>query len=99
MDGRDIGTVVFPEAELKIYMTADPMVRAERRFKELTAKGDKVTLEQIYENVVSRDKADMTRAISPLRKADDAIVLDNSHMSVEEQMAWFMERYNEVISR
>lgn len=99
MDGRDIGTVVFPEAELKIYMTADPMVRAERRFKELTAKGDKVTLEQIYENVVSRDKADMTRAISPLRKADDAIVLDNSQMSVEEQMAWFMERYNEVISR
>ena len=99
MDGRDIGTVVFPEAELKIYMTADPMVRAERRFKELTAKGDNVTLEQIYENVVSRDKADMTRAISPLRKADDAIVLDNSHMSVEEQMAWFMERYNEVISR
>ena len=99
MDGRDIGTVVFPEAELKIYMTADPMVRAERRFKELMAKGDKVTLEQIYENVVSRDKADMTRAISPLRKADDAIVLDNSQMSVEEQMAWFMERYNEVISR
>ncbi len=99
MDGRDIGTVVFPEAELKIYMTADPMVRAERRFKELTAKGDKVTLEQIYENVVSRDEADMTRAISPLRKADDAIVLDNSQMSVEEQMAWFMERYNEVISR
>ena len=99
MDGRDIGTEVFPEAELKIYMTADPMVRAERRFKELTAKGDKVTLEQIYENVVSRDKADMTRAISPLRKADDAIVLDNSQMSVEEQMAWFMERYNEVISR
>lgn len=99
MDGRDIGTVVFPKAELKIYMTADPMVRAERRFKELTAKGDKVTLEQIYENVVSRDEADMTRAISPLRKADDAIVLDNSCMSVEEQMAWFMERYNEVISR
>ena len=89
MDGRDIGTVVFPEAELKIYMTADPMVRAERRYKELTAKGDSVTLEEIYENVVSRDKADMTRAISPLRKADDAIVLDNSHMSVEEQMAWF----------
>ena len=86
MDGRDIGTVVFPEAELKIYMTADPMVRAERRFKELMAKGDKVTLEQIYENVVSRDEADMTRAISPLRKADDAIVLDNSQMSVEKQI-------------
>ncbi|MBR6721793.1 MAG: (d)CMP kinase [Alistipes sp.] len=98
MDGRDIGTVVFPEAELKIYMTADAMVRAERRYKELTAKGDKVTLEEIYENVVSRDKADMTRAISPLRKADDAIVLDNSSMTVDEQMVWFMERFNEVIS-
>lgn len=97
MDGRDIGTVVFPEAELKIYMTADPMVRAERRYKELTEKGDKVTLEEIYENVVSRDKADMTRAISPLRKADDAIVLDNSYMSVAEQMEWFDEQYRRVI--
>ena len=99
MDGRDIGTVVFPDAELKIYMTADPMVRAERRFKELTAKGDNVTLEEVYENVVSRDKADMSRAISPLRKADDAIVLNNSHMSVEEQMSWFMERYEEALAK
>ena len=97
MDGRDIGTVVFPDAELKIYMTADPMVRAERRYKELTAKGDKVSLEEIYENVVSRDYADMTRAISPLRKADDAIVLDNSHMSVEEQMEWFDREYQRVV--
>jgi cytidylate kinase len=97
MDGRDIGTVVFPDAELKIYMTAYAMVRAERRFKELTAKGDNVTLEQIYDNVVSRDKADMTRAISPLRKAEDAIVLDNSHMSVEEQMTWFDEQYRRVM--
>ena len=97
MDGRDIGTVVFPDAELKIYMTADAMVRAERRYKELTAKGDKVSVEEIYENVVSRDKADMTRAISPLRKADDAIVLDNSHMSVEEQMAWFDREYQRVV--
>lgn len=97
MDGRDIGTVVFPDAELKIYMTADAMVRAERRYKELTAKGDNVSLEEIYENVVSRDKADMTRAISPLRKADDAIVLDNSHMSVEEQMAWFDREYQRVV--
>ena len=96
MDGRDIGTVVFPDAELKIYMTADPMVRAERRFKELTAKGDNVTLEEVYENVVSRDKADMTRAISPLRKADDAIVLDNSHMTVDEQMAWFDREFERV---
>lgn len=98
MDGRDIGTVVFPEAELKIYMTADAMVRAERRFKELTEKGDNVTLEEIYENVVSRDKADMSRKISPLRKADDAIVLDNSHMSVDEQMEWFDREYQRVIN-
>ena len=97
MDGRDIGTVVFPDAELKIYMTADAMVRAERRYKELTAKGDRVSLEEIYENVVSRDKADMSRAISPLRKADDAIVLDNSHMSVEEQMEWFDREYQRVV--
>lgn len=97
MDGRDIGTVVFPDAEIKIYMTADPMVRAERRFKELTAKGDSVTLEEVYNNVVSRDKADMTRAISPLRKADDAVVLDNSYMSVEEQMTWFDELYKSVV--
>ncbi len=97
MDGRDIGTVVFPDAEIKIYMTADPMVRAERRFKELTAKGDSVTLEEVYDNVVSRDKADMTRAISPLCKADDAVVLDNSYMSVDEQMTWFDELYNSVV--
>ena len=99
MDGRDIGTVVFPDAELKIYMTADAMVRAERRFKELTQKGDNVTLEEVYENVVSRDKADMSRAISPLRKAEDAIVLDNSHMGVEEQMAWFDAEFSRVISK
>ena len=99
MDGRDIGTVVFPEAELKIYMTADPKVRAERRYAELQAKGDSVTFEEVYANVVSRDEADMTRAISPLRRAEDAILLDNTHMSVEEQMAWFMERYNDIISR
>ena len=98
MDGRDIGTVVFPEAELKIYMTADPMVRAKRRYKELAEKGDNVTLEEVYENVVSRDKADMSRAISPLRKADDAIVLDNSAMSVEEQMQWFDQEYRRVIN-
>ncbi|MBR3702631.1 MAG: (d)CMP kinase [Alistipes sp.] len=97
MDGRDIGTVVFPDAELKIFMTADPQVRAERRYKELTAKGEDVTLEEILENVISRDKADMARAISPLRRAEDALELDNSYMSVEEQMAWFMERYNEIV--
>ena len=88
MDGRDIGTTVFPDAELKIYMTADPKVRAQRRYDELTAKGDKVTLEEIERNVRERDAADMSRKISPLRQAEDAVVLDNSHMTVAEQMEW-----------
>lgn len=92
MDGRDIGTVVFPDAELKIFMTADPKVRAQRRYDELTAKGDHVSLEEIEQNVRDRDYQDMHRAISPLRQAEDAIVLDNSHMTVEEQMSWVMER-------
>lgn len=96
MDGRDIGTVVFPDAELKIFMTADPQVRARRRYDELRAKGDDVSLEEVLENVRSRDAADSGRAISPLRQAEDALVLDNSRMSVEEQMAWFMERYREA---
>ena len=96
MDGRDIGTVVFPDAELKIFMTADPAARARRRYDELKAKGDTVSLEEIERNVRERDKADMSRAISPLRQAPDAVVLDNSHMTVEEQMAWFMERFEEV---
>lgn len=99
MDGRDIGTVVFPDAELKIFMQADAKVRAERRYKELTEKGDKVTMEEILENVISRDKADMSRAISPLRQAEDAIVLDNSYLTVEEQMSWFMERYEAIIAQ
>ena len=96
MDGRDIGTVVFPDAELKIFMTADPKVRAERRYAELTAKGDKVSFEEILENVVSRDKADMSRAISPLQQAEDAIVLDNSYMTVAEQMEWFDKEFARV---
>ena len=97
MDGRDIGTVVFPDAELKIFMTADAEVRARRRYDELTAKGDNVTLEEILENVIARDKADMEREISPLRQAVDAVVLDNSRMTVEEQMEWFMERYRQIV--
>ncbi|MBE6210584.1 MAG: (d)CMP kinase [Rikenellaceae bacterium] len=96
MDGRDIGTVVFPDAELKIFMTADPHIRALRRYDELRAKGDDVSLEEIEHNVRSRDEADMTRAISPLRQAEDAIVLDNSFMTIPEQMDWFMARYREV---
>ena len=97
MDGRDIGTVVFPDAELKIFMTADPHVRALRRYDELRAKGDDVSLEEIEQNVRSRDEADMSRAISPLRQAEDAIVLDNSFMTIPEQMDWFVGRYREVM--
>ena len=98
MDGRDIGTVVFPDAELKIFMTAEPKVRAERRYAELTAKGDNVSFEEILENVISRDKADTNRTISPLRKADDAVVLDNSAMTVAEQMDWFDAELERVLS-
>ena len=96
MDGRDIGTVVFPDAELKIYMTADPKVRAERRYAELRAKGDEVSFDEVLDNVISRDKADMSRAISPLRKADDAVVLVNSRMTVGEQMEWFAREFARV---
>lgn len=92
MDGRDIGTVVFPNAELKIFMTADPSVRAMRRYTELKAKGEEVSLEEIEQNIVARDTADQNRAVSPLRKADDAIVLDNSNMSIDQQMQWIMDK-------
>ncbi len=88
MDGRDIGTTVFPSAELKIFMTASVEVRAQRRFDELTQKGESVQMEHIKTNIQQRDFADENREQSPLRKADDAIVLDNSAMTVEEQMQW-----------
>ncbi len=90
MDGRDIGTVVFPEAELKIFMTALPDVRAQRRFDELTAKGETVSYEQIRANIVERDRYDETRDESPLRRATDAVLLDNSYMTREEQLDWVM---------
>lgn len=90
LDGRDIGTVVFPNAELKIFLTASAEIRAQRRYDELTAKGEKVSFEDILHNVEERDRIDTTREISPLRKADDAIVLDNSHMTLAEQKAWLM---------
>jgi len=96
MDGRDIGTVVFPEAELKIYMTAQPDVRAKRRFDELTAKGENVSYEEIKANIIERDRYDENRAESPLRKADDAIVLDNSYMTREEQLEWILSRISEI---
>lgn len=96
MDGRDIGTVVFPDAELKIFMTADSHVRAERRYKELIAKGERVSMEEIEKNIRERDRQDETREVSPLRRAEDAVVLDNSRMTVEEQMDWIagqLERF------
>jgi cytidylate kinase len=88
MDGRDIGTVVFPDADLKIFMTATLEIRAKRRYDELKNKGIDVNLEQIKQNIIARDITDENRDISPLRKADDAITLDNSRMTVEEQMEW-----------
>ena len=97
MDGRDIGTVVFPNAELKIFMTADPEVRAERRYQELLAKGEEVSREEIVENIRHRDHLDQTRAISPLRKADDAIVLDNGGMTLDEEMKWFDEVFRSKV--
>ena len=99
MDGRDIGTTVFPDAELKIFVTASAEVRAQRRYDELKAKGEEASYESILENVKERDRIDSGRAISPLRKADDAILLDNSHMTIPEQKAWLMERFNEVVQR
>lgn len=92
MDGRDIGTVVFPDAELKIFMTAQPDVRAKRRFDELTAKGESVSYDEIKANIIERDRYDETRQESPLRKADNAIILDNSYMTREEQLDWVLSR-------
>ncbi len=88
MDGRDIGTTVFPDAELKIFMTADPMIRAERRAAELRAKGEEATIEEVLKNLEERDYIDSHRKTSPLRQAKDALVLDNSHMTMEDQMNW-----------
>ena len=93
MDGRDIGTVVFPHAELKIFVTASAEVRAQRRYDELTAKGEKCNYEEILENVKERDHIDSTRETSPLRQAEDAIVLDNTNMTIPEQENWLMEEY------
>ncbi len=95
MDGRDIGTVVFPGAELKLFVTASAEIRAQRRFDELTAKGETVSYAEILQNVQERDFIDSTREASPLRKADDALVLDNSYMTREEQLEWVIERVQE----
>lgn len=92
MDGRDIGTTVFPDAQIKLFMTADSKVRAERRFKELQAKGDNVTLEEIFENLAHRDYLDTTRKESPLVRAHDAIILDNTELTQEEQLNFALDK-------
>lgn len=96
MDGRDIGTVVFPDAEMKVFCNATPERRAERRFRELTEKGSAVTYEEVLANVTERDRIDMTRKESPLRQAEDAVMLDNSAMTIDEQNAWLLDLYNKI---
>lgn len=95
MDGRDIGTVVFPDAELKIFMTASPEIRAQRRFDELKQKGVEVDFAEILQNVEGRDQIDSNREVSPLKKADDALILDNSNLTREQQLKWTLERVKE----
>lgn len=99
MDGRDIGTVVFPNAELKIFVTASPEVRAQRRYDELMEKGMEADYNEILENVKQRDYRDSHRDVSPLRKADDAIELDNSNISIEEQKQWLIKQYKCVCKK
>lgn len=96
MDGRDIGTTVFPDAEMKVFVTASAEVRAKRRYDELTARGDKADFAEILENVQLRDHIDQTREISPLKRADDALLLDNSNLTREEQMNWLIEEFHKI---
>jgi len=96
MDGRDIGTVVFPDAELKIFMTATPAVRARRRYLELVNKGMPADYNAVEQNINERDRIDSSRTVSPLRRADDAVILDNSDMTPEEQMVWFRKLYRKI---
>jgi len=100
MDGRDIGTVVFPDAELKIFVTASPEIRTQRRLDELRCKGDnETTFEQVFENLKERDYMDQHRADGPLKKANDATELDNSYLSREQQMQWLLNEYNKVLEK
>lgn len=99
MDGRDIGTTVFPDADLKIFMTADPEVRAVRRYTELQAKGQSVSLDEIRDNLAHRDHIDSTRQESPLRKAEDAVILDNSKMSHEKQLQFVLDLVTKIDKR
>ena len=98
MDGRDIGTVVFPQAELKVFVTASAEVRAQRRYDELTAKGKTVNYEEILQNVTERDYIDSHRSVAPLRQAPDALLLDNSHLTIAEQKAWLRQRFDEAVA-
>ena len=97
MDGRDIGTVVFPDAELKVFVTASAEVRAQRRYLELTAKGDNVNFDDILRNVQERDYIDSHREVAPLRQAEDALLLDNSELTREEQMQWLLDTFKRVV--
>jgi cytidylate kinase len=97
MDGRDIGTVVFPNAELKVFVTASAEVRAQRRYDELKQKGMEADYEEILKNVQERDYIDSHREVSPLRQADDAILLDNSDMTISEQKEWLLQRFHEAV--
>lgn len=100
MDGRDIGTSVFPYAQMKVFVTADPMIRAERRLKELREKGDTLTsLDDVLDNIKQRDYLDQTRKESPLRQAEDAVVLDNSHLTIPQQMEWLENLFNQIINK
>jgi len=96
LDGRDIGTVVFPNADLKIFMTAEPEIRAQRRFDEMKAKGQNPSFEEVLKNVKDRDQMDSTRKESPLKQAEDAVVLDNSHLSPKEQLDWILDKLTEM---
>ena len=95
MDGRDIGTTVFPNAELKIFVTATPEIRAQRRYDELKAKGQEASFDEILENVKQRDYIDQHREVSPLRKADDALLLDNTELTIQQQKEWLFNQYNQ----
>jgi len=99
MDGRDIGTDVFPQAELKIFVTASPEIRAERRFLEMKTHGKSISYDEVLANVKERDERDSNRAISPLRKAEDALILDNSYLSTDEQLAWLLNAYQDTIKK
>lgn len=98
MDGRDIGTTVFPNAEMKIFVTASPEIRAQRRVDELVAKGEKVSFDEVLENLKKRDHIDQTRAESPLRQAEDAYILDNSHLTIAEQKEWLIHLFQKITS-